>query len=83
MNRVKSRAKAQAQYAKETYTGTIVAKNTEDGLTNSYDVQLLGENTILKKIPNASQINFDSGTQVTLTRLGRLEFQITGKSYMG
>jgi hypothetical protein len=83
MNRVKSRAKAQAQYARETYTGTIVGKNTDGGLTNSYDVQLLGEPTIIKKVPNASQINFDEGTLVTLTRLSRLEFQLTGKSYMG
>lgn len=83
MNRIKRRAKSQARYAKESYTGFIVGKNTTDGLVNSYDVQLLGEETLIKKVPNASQINFSDGNLVTLTRLSRLEFQITGKSYMG
>ena len=81
---LKDRASTQARYSQQSYMGTISDKNIDsEGKTQTYNVELFGEDITLKKIPNATQISFSVGEGVTLNRINRNEWQIVGRAYIG
>ncbi|OCL28620.1 hypothetical protein U472_00235 [Orenia metallireducens] len=86
MSIIKNRSNRQAKYYQQKYIGVIAGINYDldkrPKEPTSYDVKIITEKQVIRKVPNVTDLKFKLRDRVSLDRINRTEWQITGKSYV-